>query len=193
MDEKQLTPEEAEELRRKAAQASVERDVAVRVAAQAKANETEARQDAKEQREQTLNAQADTMRASGREAVAREDAREQREQTLNAQEDTMRASGREAVARENAREQQSEAMSAQASTVRALGREADAEEVAEEQYAEAVSAQTDAAHMTTLRHMANERADIEESSGDRARFVLLLIGAVAVTALVVVVAWLFAR
>ncbi len=193
MDEKQVTPEEAEELRGKAVQATVERDVAVRVAAQAIGKETEAQEAAMEQRDVALSAQAETVRASGREAVAKQDAREQREEVLIAQAETVKASGREAVAREDAREQQAEALIAQASAVRASGREAEATAVAQEQHAEAVSAQTEAAHMTTLRHLANERADSEATSGDRARFMLLLLGGIMVAALIGLMVWLWIR
>lgn len=193
MEQKQITPAEAEELRAQVVQATVDRDVAVRVAVEAKSNETEAREDAKEQHEQALSAQAETIQASAREAVARQDASEQREELRSAHADTAIASGREAVAREDAREQQAVSLNAQADLTWASEEVAVARQDAKEQHADAVSAQTEAATMTTLRHIANDRADAEESSGNRARSALLIIASVLITALIIMVVWLYSR
>jgi hypothetical protein len=105
----------------------------------------------------------------------------------------VRASGREAVAREDAREQHGEALSAQAEAIQAAGREAIAVDDAREQHVEALSAQAEAAHMNTLRHVANERADSEARSGNRARFVLLLVTGIMLVVFVVVIGWLLPR
>lgn len=57
-DDKQVTAEEARALRKKAEEASSERDVAVDAAMQAMGNEAEAKEEAREQHTEALSAQA---------------------------------------------------------------------------------------------------------------------------------------
>lgn len=86
--DKQITSEEASALRKEAAVASIERDVAVYTAVRASGREAVAIEDAREQQAETLHAQSFAIRASEREAVARDDAREQHVETLSAQAET---------------------------------------------------------------------------------------------------------
>ncbi len=136
-DDKQVTTEEANALREKAAQASVERDVAVEVAMQAADSEDDAIEEAIEQRAEAVSAQASAAQALGREAVAKENARAQ--------------------------------------------------------HTDALSSQAEAAQMNTLRHAENVRADNEARSGNRARFMLFLMGGITLAVLVVVIMWLSSR
>lgn len=94
--EKQITPDEVSALRREAAEASVERDVAVYTAVRASGREAAAIEDAKEQRADASIALAQAIderdtavdamtQAIGREALALEDAQEQHSEMLSAQ------------------------------------------------------------------------------------------------------------
>ncbi|MHB1000003.1 MAG: hypothetical protein ACYC27_12225 [Armatimonadota bacterium] len=176
ISDKKITTEEANVLHKEAADASIERDIAVYTAVRASGREAEAIEDAKVQK-------ADAN-------IALKQAIGERDVALDAM---TQAAGREAIAKNDAREQHTEAFNAQASAIRASEREAAARDDAREQHVEALNAQAEAASMNTLRNLANGRADSEARGGDRARFVLYLMSAITFAVFVVGIGWLYTR
>lgn len=176
ISDKKITTDEANALHKEAADASIERDIAVYTAVRASGREAVAIEDAKVQ-------QADAT-------IALEHAIDEKNVAIDAM---TQAAGREIIAKNDAREQHEEAFNAQASAIRASEREAAARDNAREQHLEALNAQAEAASMNTLRNLANGRADSEACGGDRARFLLYLMSAIILAVFVVGIGWLYTR